>query len=80
MGVTSRFPKRTKRRAPFRATIELALANPHVGNPFDSMPARRIPVRRTPFSLVYAIKGDTIDILRVWDARPEPIRLNEKLT
>lgn len=58
--------------------IELLLANPHVGSVVEGKPARQFPVLRTPFLLIYSIEGDSIDIIRVWDARADPVRLNEK--
>ena len=75
---SKRFPQgRKNAERSFRTTIELVLANPFVGTPFDNMPARRLAVQRTPFVLIYAIVGDSIDVLRVWDTRADPIRLDE---
>ncbi len=60
-----------------RAAIALLLENPFVGPQLDSAKARRHPIRRTPFVLVYTVMGDTVDILRVWDARSDPEGLSE---
>jgi plasmid stabilization system protein ParE len=61
-----------------RVAIALLLENPFVGPQLDGAAARRHPIRRTPFVLVYTVVGDTVDILRVWDARADPTLLNEK--
>ena len=58
--------------------VELLLANPYAGKTVDGKPARQFPVPRTPFISIYSIKGDSIEIIRVWDARADPVRLNEK--
>ena len=58
--------------------IELLLANPFAGTVVQGKPARQFPVLRTPFILIYSIEGDSIHIIRVWDARADPDRLNEK--
>ena len=55
-----------------KATLTLLKNNPRMGHPADNTSARLMPVRKTPFVLIYLIKGDTIDILRVWDARADP--------
>jgi plasmid stabilization system protein ParE len=61
-----------------RRAIELILANPFAGNPLEGMQAWQFPILRTPFVLIYSEESDSIDIIRVWDARADPVRLNEK--
>jgi plasmid stabilization system protein ParE len=76
---SKRFPEgRMNAERSFRAAIELVLANPFVGTVMEGKPARQFPVLRMPFMLIYSIEGDSIDIIRVWDARADPTRLNEK--
>jgi plasmid stabilization system protein ParE len=76
---SKRFPEgRKNTERSFRAAIEFVLANPFVGTAMEGKPARQFPVLRTPFMLIYAIEDDSIDIIRVWDARADPARLNEK--
>ena len=58
--------------------IELLLTNSYAGNVVEGKPARKFPVLRTPFMLIYSIESDSIHIIRVWDARADPARLNEK--
>lgn len=58
--------------------IELLLANPFAGSVMEGKQVRQFPVLRTPFLLIYSTEGDSIHIIRVWDARADPVRLNEK--
>jgi plasmid stabilization system protein ParE len=60
-----------------RAAIELVLTNPQVGRVMDELKARRLPVLHEPFVFIYTVAGDTIEILRVWDARSNPAELSE---
>jgi plasmid stabilization system protein ParE len=62
----------------FAAAIKLVLDNPRAGNRIEGLVVRKMAVQRTPFVLIYAITGDTIDIIRVWDARADPIRFSER--
>jgi plasmid stabilization system protein ParE len=51
--------------------------NPRIGHPYsDSQGLREYPIRRTPFSLLYRIAEDRIEILRLWDKRANPDRLH----
>jgi plasmid stabilization system protein ParE len=74
-----RFPagKREAERRLHLAT-QLLLTNPLAGQMMEDAPARRLPILRSPFVLIYTVERDTITILRVWDARADPIRLSEK--
>jgi plasmid stabilization system protein ParE len=68
-----RFPEgRKKAEQSFRATIKLVLGNPYARQRLEGVDARRLPVTRTPFVLVYTVVGDRIDVIRVWDARSDP--------
>ena len=76
---SKRFPEGRKgAERSLSTTIDLLLTNPHAGNPVEGLPVRQFPVLRTPFILIYSIEGDSLDIIRVWDARADPLRLNEK--
>jgi plasmid stabilization system protein ParE len=68
---------RRKAEQKLRSSIELVLANPLAGRRMERLPARLFPVQHTPFVLIYTVMGDTIDILRVWDARSDPEDLSE---
>jgi plasmid stabilization system protein ParE len=74
-----RFPA-GKREAERRLQVatQLLLTNPLAGQMMEEVSARRFPVPRSPFVLIYTVERDTINILRVWDGRADPVRLNEK--
>ena len=69
---------RKKAELSLTLAIELLVANPFAGNVVDGKPARQFSVLRSPFVLIYTVERDTINILRVWDGRADPVRLNEK--
>ena len=68
--------KQAERR--FADAIKLTLENPRAGQLIEGLSVRKMAVQRTPFILIYTILGDTIDVIRVWDARAEPIRFSER--
>ncbi|MCH2189148.1 type II toxin-antitoxin system RelE/ParE family toxin [Candidatus Gracilibacteria bacterium] len=45
--------------------------NPFIGNKTEHDDVREIPIRKTPFSLIYRVTDHQIQILRVWDQRRE---------
>ncbi len=48
----------------------LLKANPYMGQAVEGMAAtRRVPVSRTPFVLIYRVKPDQIEVLRLRDSR-----------
>ncbi|MBS3651232.1 type II toxin-antitoxin system RelE/ParE family toxin [Pseudaminobacter sp. 19-2017] len=51
-------------------------ANPFIGHPVSDREEREFSIPRTPFSLIYRIADDCIEILRLWDGRANPGRLN----
>jgi ParE toxin of type II toxin-antitoxin system, parDE len=44
---------------------------PQVGNPLDTVDLCELPILRTPFVLIYRIRHDEIQIVRLWDQRAE---------
>lgn len=73
-----RFPqgrRQAKRR--LKAAFDLLVSNPFAGQVMTGVAARRLPVQRTPFVIVYTVVDDTIDIIRVWDARSDPAEFSE---
>ncbi len=75
---SEKFPEGTRpAEQNLRAALNLLKRNPRAGRPVEHTSARLMPVLRTPFVLVYLVKGDTIDILRVWDARANPENMIE---
>ncbi len=66
-----RFPEgRRNADTQFLKVKALLVANPFLGHPVENVDgARAYPVSRTPFSFIYRVKGDTIEVLRVLDGR-----------
>lgn len=57
-------------RASLLRTEALIAENPHVGQTTaPGAGTREFPILRTPFVLLYRLKEDRIEILRVWDTR-----------
>lgn len=52
------------------ATLKL-LDHPHIGRVGEDEDTREWRVQRTPYLLVYAIKDDVIELLRVWHTKRE---------
>jgi plasmid stabilization system protein ParE len=49
--------------------------NPHLGKAIARTNYRQYSVPRTPFSLIYRIGGEAIEILHIWDQRSNPLGL-----
>jgi toxin ParE1/3/4 len=59
-------------RASLLRTEALIAENPFVGHPTaQGAETREFPVLRTPFSMLYRVKANRIEILRVLDHRAE---------
>ena len=71
------FPNGAKRAADqYRRTCGIISENPLVGRPVEEIEGvREFSVPRTPFSFVYRIVEDRIEVLRVWDQRSDRSRL-----
>ncbi len=55
---------------------EALRGRPHVGRPVERMPGvRELLVSRTPFSFLYRVVDDRIEVLRVWDQRGDRAKL-----
>jgi plasmid stabilization system protein ParE len=50
--------------------------NPRLGKAIARTGYRQYSVPRTPFSLIYRIGDEAIEILHVWDQRSNPLNLN----
>lgn len=69
---SSIFPAGAKRaREHFRACEKMLELNPLAGQQSDIAGARELVVPRTPFSLVYRVAAERVEVLRVWDGRGE---------
>lgn len=56
--------------------VALLSANPAAGRLIPETDRREPVIPRTPFVLIYRIGASEIEILRVWDARANPIARN----
>ena len=74
---TSVFPPGAKRAAEhFRMTCSVIRENPLVGHPVEDMPGvREFAIQRTPFSVIYRVIDNRIEVLRIWDQRGDRSRL-----
>ena len=62
------FPQGAKKaREHLYAVERLIIENQHAGRRVRE--GREFPIVRTPFLMVYRVRGDTIEVVRVWDAR-----------
>ena len=65
------FPEGSERARAQLKAIQLTLAaNPYAGHPSDTCrDIRELSVPRTPFTLIYRVMPDQLEILRFWDTR-----------
>ena len=68
---TSIFPAGAKRAVEhYRITCRVIRENPLIGQPVEDMSGvREFTIQRTPFSVIYRINNDRIEVLRIWDQR-----------
>ena len=52
-----------------RDAAQLLRANPRAGTPAHIEDARIWVVARTPYLIVYRVRGETLEILRLWHSR-----------
>ena len=57
-------------RRQYRRTMANILSNPYIGHPAANGVCR-FPIPRTPFSVIYRVAEEEIEILRVLDQRAE---------
>jgi plasmid stabilization system protein ParE len=50
--------------------------NPYLGKAITRTGYRQYSVPRTPFSLIYRVSGETIEIFHIWDQRSNPLDLD----
>ncbi len=61
---------RSNARSKLRKTESLISENPLVGHPSDAViGAREFHISRTPFTFLYRVTGENIEIMRVIDGR-----------
>lgn len=62
--------------AQYRRACQLISDNPSIGHPVEGMVGvREFSIPRTPFSFIYRVGEDRVEILRVWDQRGDRSRL-----
>ncbi len=68
---TSVFPPGANRAAEhYRMACSVIRNNPLIGHPVEDMPGvREFPIHRMPFSVIYRVVDDRIEVLRIWDQR-----------
>jgi plasmid stabilization system protein ParE len=69
------FPEgRTRAEQHFLSTIRLIEQNPEIGMVVEGRNLRKLLIRNTRFMIIYRIRNDQIEIVRVWDTRQKPYR------
>ena len=68
---TSVFPAGARRAAEhYRTTCSVIRDNPLIGHPVEGIhEVREFAIQRTPFSVIYRVVDDRIEVLRIWDRR-----------
>lgn len=68
---TSVFPAWARRAAEhYRTTCSVIRENPRIGHPVEGIPGvREFAIQHTPFSVIYRVVDDRIEVLRIWDRR-----------
>jgi toxin ParE1/3/4 len=67
------FPEgRTRAEKHLLGTIELLEQNPEIGMVVEGRNLRKLQIRNTQFMIIYRIRIDHIEIVRVWDTRQKP--------
>ena len=59
----------SKAQAQYRANKQLLRENPFIGHKTHHEGVRELSIHRTPFSIIYRVGTDQIEILRIWDER-----------
>ncbi len=66
------FPEGLKKaQQQFHATEALLTDNPFIGHPTHRKGVREFSIPQTPFSYIYRIQPNRIEVLRVWDERQD---------
>jgi len=67
------FPDGAKRASRhYLASRQILRENSLIGRKLEDSEFREFPIARTPFVFVYRIRGEEIQVLRIWDARGDP--------
>lgn len=72
------FPEGDKRaREQLRAIMRLVCDNPMIGRPSLAPDVRELVFPGTPFSLIYRVRNDRIEVLQIWDNRADRADLGD---
>ncbi len=52
---------------------------PYIGRPSDDLMTRQWRVQQTPYLVVYRLRSDVIEIIRIWHAKRDPHALASSL-
>lgn len=68
---TAVFPEgQQKAGTQLKRTQGLLAMNPYIGHPSEHVAdAREVRLSRTPFTLIYVVRPEQIEVLRLWDER-----------
>lgn len=69
---------REKAQKKFYSTEALIIQNPYIGHPTQKEEVREFSIPQIPFSFIYRIVEDRIEVLRVWDERQDRMNLDTK--
>ncbi len=73
------FPQGVKKaQKQYYLTKSLLRKNPYLGYSIDEEKTREFSIPKIPFSFIYRIKEDRIEVLRVWDERQDRMNLDTK--
>jgi hypothetical protein len=65
-----------KAQKQFHSTKGLIKESPYIGHVIQNDNILEFSIPNIPFSFIYRIKGEVIEILRVWDERQDRARLS----
>ncbi len=67
-----------KAQKQFHSTKGLIKNNPYVGHIIQGDNVMEFSIPRIPFSFIYLIRWEVIEVLRVWDERQDRGKLNKQ--
>lgn len=68
---------RVRARKQFHSLEALLIAHPFIGAQLQQKNVREFSIPKTPFSYIYRVQPEYIEILRIWDERQDRSALSE---
>jgi len=62
---------RQNARRQIETAEQMLKRHPELGHRLEEGDLRELRIARTPFSLIYRRRGETIEVLRIWDGRAD---------